>query len=263
MLVGTPLGGDFRRVDVRLGAGAIAEMSPDLEQSDSEVVDATSAFVIPGFVDAHQHMWEASLRGVITDSSIEDFFFRVHGHHSGAHSPEDLAAGIAAGALASIDAGTTTVLEHARRSLTRPRRSRARSRPRIRAEDPLVLRHDRPAARGARVRPAERPLTPRTRDAHPAFAAQSDEDVVTMGLAIADVGATGWDTVPVEYRLADELDVWITSHGMRPDPPAGFIGWIASAVKQQPRLNATSAPRARALAVATDERGSRRTARGS
>ena len=52
--------------DVRVRAGRIVEIGPDLPPGDEEVFDATGAFVTPGFIDTHAHtdpqvFWDAAL----------------------------------------------------------------------------------------------------------------------------------------------------------------------------------------------------------
>lgn len=53
------------RADVRVRGGRIVEIGPALEPDGEEVVDATGAFVTPGFIDTHSHLdphmwWDAT-----------------------------------------------------------------------------------------------------------------------------------------------------------------------------------------------------------
>jgi N-acyl-D-amino-acid deacylase len=64
------------RSDIRIVGGIIAEIGPDLNASDERVIDATGAYVTPGFIDSHTHLdptlfWDAGcdplpLHGVTT-----------------------------------------------------------------------------------------------------------------------------------------------------------------------------------------------------
>jgi allantoinase len=47
-----------RRADVRIVAGRIVDVGPDLPIAAEPVVDAGDLFVLPGVVDAHCHQWE-------------------------------------------------------------------------------------------------------------------------------------------------------------------------------------------------------------
>jgi N-acyl-D-amino-acid deacylase len=54
------------RADVRVAGGRIVEVGPDLSPDDEPVVDASGAYVAPGFIDSHAHVdpqvfWDASL----------------------------------------------------------------------------------------------------------------------------------------------------------------------------------------------------------
>jgi hypothetical protein len=62
--------GDFERADVLIAGSKIAAVGPNLNASDAEVIDASRAIVMPGFVDTHRHMWEGILRNIIPDSSL-------------------------------------------------------------------------------------------------------------------------------------------------------------------------------------------------
>ena len=54
------LGGPPRRADVRVRQGRIAEIGDGLGRNGEEVIDATGAYVTPGFIDTHTH-FDASL----------------------------------------------------------------------------------------------------------------------------------------------------------------------------------------------------------
>lgn len=45
-----------RQLDVRLDGEKIVELGADLAVKDSEVVDASGCFILPGFIDAHTHL---------------------------------------------------------------------------------------------------------------------------------------------------------------------------------------------------------------
>jgi len=48
--------GDFDRADLLVEDGRIAAVGPDLEAPEgAEVIDASGAIVMPGFVDTHRH----------------------------------------------------------------------------------------------------------------------------------------------------------------------------------------------------------------
>src|SRR5687768_11056683 len=55
--------GNFRRADVLIEDDLIAEVGEGIRARDADVIDATDTIVMPGFVDAHRHLWESLFRG--------------------------------------------------------------------------------------------------------------------------------------------------------------------------------------------------------
>ena len=48
-------GSPGKKADIRIREGRIAEIAPDLDPQDEQVIDATGAVVAPGFIDSHTH----------------------------------------------------------------------------------------------------------------------------------------------------------------------------------------------------------------
>jgi cytosine/adenosine deaminase-related metal-dependent hydrolase len=216
VLQGPPLEQNFNRSDIRVRDGVVVEIGPDLEPSTpgTEVLDAHDAYVLPGFVDAHQHLWESTLRGVTAGGGFADFFFRIRIMHGAVHTADDVYAGVYAGALTSLDAGTTTVVDHmhvvnspdhAMAGLEALRRSGLRARWSLGTSGGPVAE---PVFADQSAR-WDHARSVRSRE----FASQSSADRVSMGLAIADLGSYDWDTTRREYDLVRELDVHLTAHG--------------------------------------------------
>jgi cytosine/adenosine deaminase-related metal-dependent hydrolase len=90
--------------DVLIEDGRIAEVGPGLRARDAEVVDATDTVVMPGFVDAHRHVWKSLFRNLgVSGSTVDDL--RVD------HRPDDVYAATLVGLLGAIEAGITTVVD--------------------------------------------------------------------------------------------------------------------------------------------------------
>ena len=65
-----PLIGNQADLDVLIEGNRIAAVGRDLEVGDAAVVDATGCIVMPGFVDAHRHIWQgASVACALTGQS--------------------------------------------------------------------------------------------------------------------------------------------------------------------------------------------------
>lgn len=100
------------RADVRIEGGAITEVGPGLpDVPGAEVIDATGRIVLPGFVDTHRHTWQAAIRALLPDTTIQGYMARVLGEIAPNYRPQDMYAGNLAGALECLDAGVTTLLD--------------------------------------------------------------------------------------------------------------------------------------------------------
>lgn len=106
-----PAVGDFERADVLVSGGKIAAVGPNLAAPDAEVIDASRAIVMPGFIDTHRHMWEGILRNIIPDSSLGDYFKIVQRQLGPHYRPEDVYAANLVSALGAMEAGVTTILD--------------------------------------------------------------------------------------------------------------------------------------------------------
>ncbi|OPG09600.1 amidohydrolase [Streptomyces sp. GKU 895] len=102
--------GDLQRGDVLIEDGRIAAVRPEIS-ADAEVLDMTGRIVIPGFVDTHRHTWEASIRGVAPDATLDDYFVDILDTFAPLYTPEDVYAANLAGALECLNAGITTLVD--------------------------------------------------------------------------------------------------------------------------------------------------------
>jgi cytosine/adenosine deaminase-related metal-dependent hydrolase len=91
--------------DVLVADGTIAEVGRGLRARDAEVVDATDAIVMPGFVDTHRHAWRSLFRNLGDRPAIatED----LGGHYG----PDEVYAATLIGLLGAAEAGITTVVD--------------------------------------------------------------------------------------------------------------------------------------------------------
>lgn len=98
---------NFETADVAFEDGIITEVGPGLRIRGAETVEATNTIIMPGFVDAHRHTWNALFRnldaGGVSSTPGQDL-----GNHLG---PDDLYAATVIGLLGAIETGTTTVVD--------------------------------------------------------------------------------------------------------------------------------------------------------
>src|SRR6202142_2263773 len=105
--------------DVLVDGGRIAAVGVNLQVDGAEVIDATGSIVMPGLVDAHHHMWLGVMRRMMPD--VDDLFayIGVVAETLGAHyRPLDMYVSTKLTAVASLDAGITTIIDacHSSRS---------------------------------------------------------------------------------------------------------------------------------------------------
>lgn len=90
------------RADVLIEDGRISEVGTGVRVRDAEVVEASDAIVMPGFVDAHRHLAGSLFRNT-GDPGQQSFAEHL--------SDDDAYAATLLGLLSSAEAGTTTVVD--------------------------------------------------------------------------------------------------------------------------------------------------------
>jgi cytosine/adenosine deaminase-related metal-dependent hydrolase len=103
--------GDFEKADVLIEGTKIKEVKPNISAPNAQVIDASKAIVMPGFVDTHRHMWQGFLRNVLPDGSLEDYRNVVQRTFGAKMTPDDVYAADYVSALGAIDSGVTCVLD--------------------------------------------------------------------------------------------------------------------------------------------------------
>lgn len=203
--------GDLPQGDVLVEDGRIAAVEPEIS-ADADVLDMTGHLVIPGFVDTHRHTWEAPIRGVAPDATLDDYFVDILDTFAPLYTPEDVYAGNLAGALECINAGITTLVdwshinntpEHPDAAIQGLAESGIRARYAYGSANTSLADYwfeSRIAIPADDVR--------RIRSAH--FA--SDDGLLTMGLATRGPGFCLDDVVTAEWAMARELGLPITVH---------------------------------------------------
>ncbi|MDH2426184.1 amidohydrolase family protein [Sphaerisporangium sp. TRM90804] len=197
--------------DVLTEDGRIAAVGPGLPVPEgAEVIDARGMIVLPGFVDAHRHTWQAGIRAIGPDLTLPRYVERVIGELAGAHRPEDVYAGNLAGALECLDAGVTTLVDWSHVQLT----------PEHTAAAVEALRHSGIRAvfgycYGGPGRPGA--LAAAGRRVHEEHFGSSG-GLVTMAIAALGPEFAGEEHALREWRLARELGLPLTVHMGGLDP---------------------------------------------
>jgi len=107
--------GNQHHFDVLIEGDKVLEVARGVSDNGAEVIDGTGMIAMPGFVDAHHHMWMGLLRNLGTDYLIAKGVFDGRQQQAVAASfrPEDVYASTLSSAINAIESGITTVLDHA------------------------------------------------------------------------------------------------------------------------------------------------------
>ena len=203
--------GDINGGDVLIEDDTIAEVAPNIDVTDAEVIDVTGDVVIPGFIDSHRHTWETSIRGSAPNATLDDYFGIVLDGFAVAYRPEDVYVANYMGALECVNAGITTLLDwshiqntpdHSDEAIRGLRESGIRS----------VFAYGFPNTSLADWWFDSSLKTPddvrRVREEY----FSSDEGLITMALATRGPGFCQPEVVKHDWNLARELDLPITVH---------------------------------------------------
>jgi len=93
--------GNFHVADVLMEGDRLVEVGPDLRARGAEVIDAADTIVMPGFVDAHRHVWESLFRGVGDGAAVD----------ASRYTSEDVYAATLIGLLGAVEAGVTSLVD--------------------------------------------------------------------------------------------------------------------------------------------------------
>ncbi|GGV59094.1 amidohydrolase family protein [Streptomyces massasporeus] len=203
--------GDLAQGDVLIEDGRITAVEPEIS-ADAEVLDMSGHIVIPGFVDTHRHTWEAPIRGVAPDATLDDYFVDILDTFAPLYTPQDVYAGNLAGALECLNAGITTLVDwsHINNTPEHPDAAiQGLAESGIRAQYAYGSANTSLAEYWFESRiaiPADD--VRRIRSTH--FA--SDDGLLTMGLATRGPGFCVDEVVAAEWAMARELGLPITVH---------------------------------------------------
>lgn len=106
-----PAIGDLPKGDLLIENGRITAIAPAISADDAERIDAAGCIVIPGLVDAHRHTWQSALRHRLGDATFTEYGYAMLRGLGPVYEPDDIYAGNLLGAVAALDAGTTTLLD--------------------------------------------------------------------------------------------------------------------------------------------------------
>ncbi|KAL1918894.1 uncharacterized protein VTP21DRAFT_2275 [Calcarisporiella thermophila] len=104
--------------DILIKDDVIERISPNINITDVDIIDASGMIVSPGFVDTHRHLWQAAERGKFADDTLWQYLAKHIMGNAMYYEAEDVYWCQLAGALEALDAGITTIVDHAHISLS-------------------------------------------------------------------------------------------------------------------------------------------------
>ncbi|WP_286901463.1 amidohydrolase family protein [Thermocrispum sp.] len=212
VVLGDPRDRDVRRVDIEVRDGIISRIGPDLEAGPgTDVVDVSWAWIMPGMVDSHHHLWQATMRAVTANFTLDEYFWTIRRNHSLRHRAVDIYNGTLGGAAGMLDAGITATVdfshciltpEHADAGIEAFRESGIRGvwcygfyDPPL--DEPWFTTPEQRYADARRVRSQHFP---------------SDDDHVRFGVALTEMGRASLEQVADEFRTGRELNALVHAH---------------------------------------------------
>ena len=87
---------------------AVAAGEPPTSLRSDKVIDAHGDIMIPGFISAHSHLWQAAYRGLAADKTLPGWIDDLYGKHASLASPEDMYWFALLGSLDHLEHGVTT-----------------------------------------------------------------------------------------------------------------------------------------------------------
>ncbi|MCW2796165.1 amidohydrolase family protein [Nocardioides sp.] len=219
--------------EVLIGDDKILEVGHDLPRDDAEVLDARGGIVMPGLVDNHRHMWQTNLRAMLADWSLHEYMRGIRFSISPVLTAEDIGDADYIGALEALNAGVTTVFDYSH-SVNSPDHATAAAEALIESGIRAVYGYG--LVQAPVSHPAFTSVEDRIKDAHRLYdeVLPSGETLVTMGMALSEVGLIPWTDSMKELRASQEMGVPVSIHnniffgstvsqGVRPMHEAGLL----------------------------------------
>lgn len=70
----------LRNTDILITDGRITEIGKNIDSPiDVSIIDCESKIISPGFINAHHHMWQTQLKGLLGDCTMLDYM--LEGKH--------------------------------------------------------------------------------------------------------------------------------------------------------------------------------------
>ncbi|QNP69660.1 amidohydrolase family protein [Streptomyces roseirectus] len=187
--------------DVLIEDGRILALGRGLPDAGATVIDATDRIVLPGFVDAHRHLWQSALRGAAVDTDLAGYLAAL-ARYGPQFTPGAVYAATLAAALECVDSGITTQLDHSHITYS-PEHADAAVDALIESGLRAVYGYGTPVTGGDGLDDLYRVRNQRL---------ASDRALVTLAYAPLGPSFAPVERITEEWRAVDELDLPVTFH---------------------------------------------------
>jgi cytosine/adenosine deaminase-related metal-dependent hydrolase len=101
------------KADLLIHNSKIVHIAPVITPlSTTHIISCVGKLITPGFIDTHRHLWQTQLKGRHANELLLDYM-PTGNMAASLFSPLDIYWGELGGALESVDAGTTSIVDHA------------------------------------------------------------------------------------------------------------------------------------------------------
>ncbi|HLF42607.1 MAG TPA: amidohydrolase family protein [Acidimicrobiia bacterium] len=195
--------------EVLIEGGRIIAVGEELDPTGAELVDLGTDILMPGFIDTHRHTWQAVIRNIAADWAHGHYMTGIHNGLSQHFRPQDTYVGNLLGTLEAVNSGITTLVDWSH-NLATPEHADAAVQALFDSGSRAVFAHGGGAPQW-RDPPSAVPHPDdaiRVRDAY----FKSDEQLVTMAMALRGPQFTTKEVTLGDFRLARGIGVRITVH---------------------------------------------------
>lgn len=94
---------------------SISSQAPPSIPVGTRVFNTTGKIITPGFVDTHHHIWLTATRTILSNTTLFQYYYELgqFGLEAFKYTPEDVYLGQLFGIYESLDAGVTSIVDHA------------------------------------------------------------------------------------------------------------------------------------------------------
>jgi 5-methylthioadenosine/S-adenosylhomocysteine deaminase len=90
---------------------AVSKGDPPASLKATQILDAHGDWILPGFISAHSHLWQAAYRGVAADRTLMDWLDAIYTRRAGKSPPEDFYWFCLLGSLDHLQHGITAAYD--------------------------------------------------------------------------------------------------------------------------------------------------------